>query len=540
MSPGEPAPGSAAAAADEHRARRAFHAVVTNWHIFALAAIVVAGFLVRLYFLGKYTEYTADSYYFLLLARSIRETFTYTIGGVAHTKYLPGYPGAIWLGSYVLGGIQQSANILAITGGALTALVTYGIGRELFDKWVGVVAALIVALQPTFLKWTSLPMTEGIFTLFFSLGVYLVLTGCRRASPVRRLLGFACGGYCLLVRWEGVLFLPLAILLLIIYFKESKLRWWEAPLMLVFFAGPIGVYVARNLIATGRITAYEVEFRQHTEVSIRLLAHRFKVYAWQGMSDVLFYIFFYVGALVCLLQRKWKAFFALGGWFALFVVFHMAWYYAYERFMAPAAPVVALFSAFLIVWMFRGAYSLGEADGPLKNRAQRLRWIGCVLSVGLLVLLVAHGLFAANRAISLDAQAFADDHGGKGMKQAAEWLKSNAPGQIVGVDAGPYFNWVYDAGVLYTRPVPWDLPVEERDVDGPHPVQMLYERGATHMVVGQTTNGVEAELTTLSIRPEELSRLKEVARFTNDYTLGKEKLTLATVVYEILPPPGLP
>jgi hypothetical protein len=518
--------------------------LAAHWQIFALVAIVAIGFLVRLYYLHKYTEYTADSYYFMLLARSIRTTFTYTIRGAPHTKYLPGYPGAIWLGSYVLGGIQNSANVLAITGGALTAWVTYGIGNELFDKYVGVIAALIVALQPTFLKWTSLPMTEGIFTLFFALGVYLMLTGVKRGSIARRLLGMACGGYCLLVRWEGVLFLPLAVLLIIIYFKESKFRWWEVPLMIVLFAGPIGVYAVRNLIATGKITAYEVEYQGHAHVTIRELAHRFKVYAFLSMSSLIFSVFFYLGAVVCLLMRKWKAFFIVGGWFALYVVFHMAWYYTYERFMAPAVPAVALFCALLVVAVFRYSYKAPEI---LKRReksdkkrpasaGKAIRWVGCTVAVASLVVLLVVGMFAASRTINTDAQAFADDHGGKGMQQASDWLHANAPGAIVGVDAGPYFDWLYDGGVLYTRPVPWDLPVEDRDVDGPHPVEMLWERGASYMVVGQTENGVPTEIATISIRNEELSRLREVARFDNDYTVGKDQEHLTTVVYRILPP----
>ena len=80
---------------------------------------------------------------------------------------------------------------------------------------------LIVAFQPTFLKWTILPMTEGLFTFLFALGVYLLLTGCHRASPARRALGALAGGLCLFIRWEGVLFAPLAILVILLYLKEG-------------------------------------------------------------------------------------------------------------------------------------------------------------------------------------------------------------------------------------------------------------------------------------------------------------------------------
>src|SRR5450756_2205713 len=138
---------------------RAARIAKEHWPALLIVAFMAGAFFLRLYYLSKHTEYTADSYYFLILARSIRDTFTYTVRGVAHTKYLPGYPISIWLGGYVAGGLQHAANLIALLGATFTVLVTYGLGRELFNRWAGVVAALIVAFQPTFLKWTVLPMS---------------------------------------------------------------------------------------------------------------------------------------------------------------------------------------------------------------------------------------------------------------------------------------------------------------------------------------------------------------------------------------------
>ena len=540
---------SAPASASSSR-ERAIRILKEHWPLLLLLGIMAAAFLIRLFYLSRHTEYTADSYYFLILARSIRDTFTYTVRGVAHTKYLPGYPVAIWLGSYIFGGLERSANMIALIGATLTVWVSYLLGKELFNKWVGLVAALIIAFQPTFLKWTSLPMTEGMFTFLFSGGVYLLITGCRRASPGRRLLGAAAGGLCLLTRWEGVLFLPIMALIVIIYVRGSRLRWWEPVLMLAVFGLPTGLYVVRNLVATGKITAYSIEYQQHKEITFALLKHRAKVYGWQGMSDAMFYIFFYIGSAWCLARRRWKAFLVVFGWFFLFVVFHMFWYYSYERFMAPAAPAVAMMIGFLLVELATGVrYLFGSegtfnrrlAGGRMAERARRgltvsLQLLGYAVVAGLLVMLVTHGLVRANSVISENYRAFADDHGGKGMAQAAEWLVQNAPGQQVAADAGPLFNWEYNADVLYVRPVPWDLPVEAGDVVAPYLTEKLYQRGVRYLVVGQTEQGVEAELTTIGMRPEDLERIREVARWTNHYDYP-EPHDLTTVIFEVLPPP---
>ena len=579
-----------------------------HWHILLLLAIMAAAFLLRLYYLGKHTEYTADSYYFMILARSIRDTFTYTVRGVAHTKYLPGYPITIWLGGYIFGSLTRAANMMALLGATFTVLVTYGIGYELFNKWAGLVAALIVAFQPTFLKWTVLPMTEGLFTFLFAAGIYLFITGSKRASPARRTLGAISGGLCFLVRWEGLLFLPLAVLVMLVYIKGSRLRWWEPAVILIAFGLPMGIYVTRNLIVTGKVTSYVGEFREYSiKVTLPILKHRAKVYIWNGMSDALFSVAFGIGAVYMLVRKKWRGFLIAVGWFSLFAGFHLFWYYAYERFMAPAVPAVALVIGFLFAdlaalsWAFfktdgwvarkmygaptavpalegaamlpepteapggpqppagpyvapggyyapvpHGGIALEEAEPPVRAvnvpRSGRI-WLRTVQVVCLVVLavllvgLVGHGLARANEVIKENYLAFADDHGGNGMKQAADWLNQNAPGQLVAADAGPYFDWLYYPGdVLYLRPVPWDLPVEPADVAYTNTSRELYQRGVRYMVIGQTEKGVADELQILGLNtPEDMRHIRPVAQWTNHYAYPTPH-DLQTVIFEVLPP----
>ena len=563
---------------------------------------MLAAFLLRLHYLSKHTEYTADSYYFMILSRSIRDTFTYTVRGIAHTKYLPGYPIFIWLGGYIANGLGRSANLIAVLGGTFTVLATYGIGRELFNKWVGLAAALIVAFQPTFLKWTVLPMTEGLFTLLFAAGIYYLLTGCKRASPARRSLGAVLGGLSFLVRWEGMLFLPLMALIVIIYWKDSKVKVWEPVVMLAVFGLPMGIYVVRNLIVTGKVTSYVGEFRDYsTKVSYAVLKHRAKVYIWNGMSDAFFSVLLLIGSVWLLVRKQWKAFLVAAGWFALFAGFHLFWYYAYERFMAPAVPAVGLIIGFLFTdaaalswallkedgWVARKVLRIqpvvevdptpavamagasdgqgaemvmeaaqvesepggsGEADMTRIQRRGRQAHKGyrtglrtaqvfCLVVLAVLFTsMVWHGLARADVAIKQNYLAFADDHGGAGMKQAADWLNKNAPGQLVAADAGPYFDWLYYPGdVLYMRPVPWDLPVENADIAYVDVPRRLYERGVRYLVIGQTEKGIDDELSLFGIVNSNRPFVREVVRWTNHYDYPTPH-DLNTAIFEVLPP----
>jgi hypothetical protein len=150
--------------------------------------------------------------------------------------------------------------------------------------------------------------------------------------------------------------------------------------------------------------------------------------------------------------------------------------------------------------------------------------------------MVWHGLANADTAIKQNYLAFADDHGGAGMKQAADWLNKNAPGQLVAADAGPYFNWLYYPGdVLYMRPVPWDLPVEPADIAYVDAPRRLYERGVRYLVIGQTEKGVEDELSLFGIVNQNRPFVREVVRWTNHYDYPTPH-DLTTAIFEVLPP----
>jgi hypothetical protein len=160
-----------------------------------------------------------------------------------------------------------------------------------------------------------------------------------------------------------------------------------------------------------------------------------------------------------------------------------------------------------------------------------------VVLAALFVAMTWHGLARADAVITENYKAFMDDHGGaNGMKNAADWLNRNAPGQLVAADAGPFFTWLYYPGdVLYLRPIPWDLPVEQADIAYVEVPRRLYERGVRYMVIGQTEKGVDEELKLFGIVGANRPFVKEVTRWTTHYDFP-EPHNLDTVIFEVLPP----
>lgn len=527
-----------------------------HWATITVLTVTAVAFVIRLYFMGRFTEYNADSYYYMILGRSLRDSFEYTVRGLLHTKYLPGFPVAMWLVSYIAGGIENAAKLIALLCGSMTVVVTYGLARELFDRRVGVLAAVLIALQPTYLAWTSQPMTEGIFTFLFAGSVWLVLTGCKRGSMFRRLLGAAAGGACFLVRWEGILLFPLVALILWIYRHEAGLSWWEPVAMLALGGGPIGAYAIRNLALTGSISSYVAEYSDYRPevISLGVLRTRFVAYAWSGFSSAFFGVLAYISFAWALLRKRWRPLLVMGGWFLLYLAMHMFWYYAYERFMAPAMPAVSILIAFLVCDV---AGMLVAGDGgrmlPVSGvdaeqgggghlslpRPVRLAgpWLVALLVIGLLVNCFVNG----NNAAQVLADAYGDDHGGRGMVRAADWLGENDPGSRVAASAGPYFAWLYDSGeIVYLRSVPWDLPVEEGTVPltnasiDDSSIDFLVEDGVKYLVLHYSE--VEEKANAL-VKIGEVSpgRIEQVAYWEDLYTEPTPAHLMTTTIFKVLP-----
>jgi len=67
----------------------------------------------------------------------------------------------------------------SVLAGALTPLMVYGLGRELFGKAQGLLGALLVALSMTFLDYSQDLRPYAMFTMLTSLSVYCLLVATR-------------------------------------------------------------------------------------------------------------------------------------------------------------------------------------------------------------------------------------------------------------------------------------------------------------------------------------------------------------------------
>jgi 4-amino-4-deoxy-L-arabinose transferase-like glycosyltransferase len=199
----------------------------------------------------------------------------------------PGYPMTLAPLYYLFDNNTLSAPMLNVVLGGATVLLLYLLGSRLFNRRVGLTAALLLALFPNQVFFSSLTLTETLFTtilvLILVLVVYLML-GQRAPRLWQVGLTGALIGYAALVRGESLLLMAFIVPALLLRWRSWRRVLTYAAVLLVGMAVIIAPWTVRNVVrmksfilistsgteafwvghhpgADGRITGFDVGFR---------------------------------------------------------------------------------------------------------------------------------------------------------------------------------------------------------------------------------------------------------------------------------------
>ncbi len=159
--------------------------------------------------------------------------------GTPTAAWPPGYPAFLGGVFKLFGeGIPQTtlANVVLAL---LTVVVVYAIGLMLFDRRTALVGAGAIALWPGQIYFTSLTLSEPLFTFLFTLAVLLMLA-VPRVSAWRGGTLIAFGlvtGLAVFTRGQAVLLIPLAL----VTWRMAGFRWQPAMAWVVLASAIVGV-----------------------------------------------------------------------------------------------------------------------------------------------------------------------------------------------------------------------------------------------------------------------------------------------------------
>jgi 4-amino-4-deoxy-L-arabinose transferase-like glycosyltransferase len=194
-----------------------------------------------------------DSHSYIEAARGLTATGTFSIGGVPEVERTPGYP-LLLLPGVVVGSVDAVTIALQIVLGCLTVYLVYRIALLLFrSERAAVFGALLYALEPLSILYSSKLLTETLFTAVTTLFLFLLLKYLAGGSLLYLPASGAALAASVYVR-PVMYYFPLVMTALLLVWVLVKRRavWRGLGAVLAFLAvtmALVGVWQVRNSLA---------------------------------------------------------------------------------------------------------------------------------------------------------------------------------------------------------------------------------------------------------------------------------------------------
>jgi 4-amino-4-deoxy-L-arabinose transferase-like glycosyltransferase len=458
----------------ELEARRQSIAARAAWWIAALIPLLL-GFALRLHYL-LHAEPFVDEPTTLLVAQAIARTG------------LPILPSGLFYGndlvfSYLVGGLVAAlganlAVIRAVSLGASLAAISlvYLAGRRTFgwqaggetraglaSPWIGLWAALFLALSPEAIIWGTRARAYALLQLLAFLAVWMFYLGVAEGRDGLRRLGLLLLVVAVYVHPEAALLLPALVAgaLLVVGW-----RWWLRPdrlVELVLAAAAVGSrFWWQMVLARGQIGGFDTPTGSRPPLELfRDLPSRIRAISpffleGERLVWTLLALLALAGALWAVARARqagaWRPilFFSTSFWLVpLAMVVALGSTYQSPRYLLLLLPVFALLAAAGLQVLVAGLSQLG--------RRYRLR--GALLGLATVALVVP----------SLPGAVAASSAREKGFRSAFEYVAAHRqPGDRVATVAPAYCQLVLDSCGFFTLGLEYEEFVYRGDDGGWH------------------------------------------------------------------------
>lgn len=292
---------------------------------------------------------------------------------------------------------ETAGRFISLLADSLCVIPIYLTGRYIFNRKTAVYAVLLFIFSAMALRWSVRTMTESLFTLLFTAGIYCFIRFYYEPQRKWLGLGFFIAGLALLTRNQGM---ALGLIVGALFLREVKLKrfsnvifslWGIIPWLVFLW----WVFVYRGFAHTGSFAGEVTGFTEY----LRMLTGYLLVIPY-SLTYPVFLLSCY-GAFKAWKVERGRAF------LLLFAAILVVWLFSHTIVMALVARYfLPLFPFFMIF----AAYGI-----------TRLKWDRAVLAAALVVTV----------AFSVAVFHFQRDSFGD-LKRAAEWVRLNvAPGEMV-------------------------------------------------------------------------------------------------------------
>ncbi|MCC7371251.1 MAG: glycosyltransferase family 39 protein [Chloroflexi bacterium] len=238
---------------------RAVAAIRAHPDLVVVAALVVVGLIARGMLLARAPLFLRrDSVAYF----QVGWEFANGMGFDLPLRRTPLYPlfvaGSVWLLGEDLRGLALAQHLL----GVVTIVATYGLGRAMFGRWAGALAALGVSVSATLLIYEHYILAEPLFIPLLTLGMLLLVLALQQGGLRLFLLAGIVLALAALSRPIGQALLPLGPIIILVHHWRGGLRGLvpairlaiaPAAFVLIGFALVLAPWSVRNSMTTGRV-----------------------------------------------------------------------------------------------------------------------------------------------------------------------------------------------------------------------------------------------------------------------------------------------
>jgi hypothetical protein len=323
--------------------------------------------------------------------------------GTEQEAYYPKYPiglpalyaSALWMGGERWG--IDLAYLVSPVAMTLAVIATFLLIRLVAGSFWAFCGTGVFATSTVVMSLTNNPNSHATAICAAAWGMYLLLRWWQAGSVWRALFAGLLLGYTCTIRYtEGLLGLPLLVVVLLSARWTSR-RWWlESFWAIGGWMIPIGLLVAYNYAAMGRVTGYDGT-NESSGFSLEYAADNWGPAIRQLSTFALFLIFpFSMIGLAVMLVRNWRLGLVACAWALPCLVVYTFYYWApdpppqpnnpqpnfvsYMRFFATVLPALVV-SAY---WLFdQICTSLRRADVALWVRRSTKAAFGAMTLVAI-------------------------------------------------------------------------------------------------------------------------------------------------------------
>ncbi|MFQ5998418.1 MAG: ArnT family glycosyltransferase [Candidatus Bathyarchaeia archaeon] len=307
-----------------------------------------------------------------------------------------------------------SARLLPVVFSVLTVVLVFLLGRELFGRWTGLLAAFLLAINGYAVSLGRIALLDSTMTFFFVLSMLFLAKWMKTGQSNWAYAGAATTGIAIMAKVPSALIIPLALLIVLSIGRFRGLRHQTIVVSILIFAASLTPAIFQltsnpallfDFLFEGTSRASNVPATYYLDKLVSFAGPLFIIITSLGIAASA--VFRKRGDLLCLI------------WLAVVAVFFQIYPLKGFNYVLPLVPVAALLGARGLVAIvgFLRRPALWSPRGSLHTATRT------ILAVAAIFLLISASYSMGYSSL----QNIVYDRPFVGLREASYWLHDNAP-----------------------------------------------------------------------------------------------------------------